>query len=338
MRAPLRPLPQILQTQAEGRDPNGIERAQVQARRAKAGQSLAVNTHLRMVFLSLAFVTMFAATATRVVTLSAAPAEEPTAQATVARIMASRADIIDRGGRILATNLETHALYAHPHQLIDPVETALHLSQIFPDIDPVQQVRRFEENPNFVWIKRTISPEEMQAVHDIGEPGLHFAPREIRLYPNGRLASHILGGTVVGAQDTHAAEIKGIAGIERTYDLLLRDPGRADPLQLSLDLTVQAALEQVLAGGMRLMNAKGAAAVVMDVHTGEVVAMASLPDFDPNRRPTSFDGPASDNPVFNRAVQGVYELGSVLKTLCHCPGLGFGAGQPADDDRHPWAV
>ena len=121
----------------------------------------------------------------------------------------------------------------------------------------------------------------MQAVYDIGDPGLRFGPREMRLYPNGKLATHVLGGASFGER-VQAAELVGVAGVEKTFDTRLRDPNMSgQPLELSLDLSVQSAVEQVLYGGMKLLNA-GAAAILMDVHTGEVVSIASLPDFDPN--------------------------------------------------------
>ncbi|MEL7402835.1 MAG: penicillin-binding protein 2, partial [Pseudomonadota bacterium] len=150
---------------------------------------------------------------------------------------------------------------------------------------------------------------------NIGEPGLHFGPREMRLYPNGRLAAHVLGGSSFGREGVHAAEVIGVAGVEKYFDERLRDPAEGhQALTLSIDLSVQSAMERVLKGGMALMNAKGAAAVLLDVHTGEVIALASLPDFDPNERPNPpLKGNPGDSPLFNRAVQGVYELGSVVK-------------------------
>jgi cell division protein FtsI (penicillin-binding protein 3) len=123
-----------------------------------------------------------------------------------------------------------------------------------------------------------------------------------------------------------SAEIIGVAGIERQFDDLLRDPANGGaPLQLSLDLTVQSAAETVLAGGMTLMNAKGAAAILMEVDTGEIIAMVSLPDFDPNNRPPVLtEGDQSDSPLFNRAVQGVYELGSTFKIFAVAQAMELG--------------
>jgi cell division protein FtsI (penicillin-binding protein 3) len=201
--------------------------------------------------------------------------------------------------------------------MIDPEGAAVKLAAIFPDLDAKRLRRDFTGKRKFLWLRRTLSPEQKQAVHDIGEPGLLFGPREMRLYPNGRMAAHVLGGAGFGTEGVSAAEVVGVAGIEKALDARLRDPARAhEPLRLSLDLSVQAALEKVLAGGMSIMNARGAAGILMEVQTGEIVAIASLPDFDPNNRPAAaIEGKPDDSPLFNRAVQGVYELGSTFKTF-----------------------
>ena len=120
-----------------------------------------------------------------------------------------------------------------------------------------------------MWIKRTLSPEQRQRVHDLGEPGLLFGPREARLYPNGPVAAHVLGGASFGREGVHAAEVIGTAGIERVLDARLRDPGPGgEPLGLSLDLGVQVALEEVLAEGMAEMQAKGAYGILMEAGPG----------------------------------------------------------------------
>src|SRR5690606_17538037 len=154
--------------------------------------------------------------------------------------------------------------------------------------------------------------------------------REMRLYPNGNLAAHVLGGASFGREGVRAAEVIGVAGVEKQFDEMLRDPARnGQPLQLSLDLTVQAAAEQVLYGVMKLMNAKGAAAILMDVHTGEVISAVSLPDFDPNNRPAPpTRGNPADSPLFNHAIQGVYELGSTFKIFAVAQALELGLVTP----------
>jgi cell division protein FtsI (penicillin-binding protein 3) len=153
-----------------------------------------------------------------------------------------------------------------------------------------------------------------------------FGPREMRLYPNGKLAAHVLGGAGFGLEGVSAAEVIGVAGVEKQFDTYLRDPANGNqPLELSLDLTIQAAAERVLDGGMKLMNAKGATSVLMDVHSGEVISVVSLPSFDPNDRPRpAVRGDASDSPLFNRSVQGVYELGSVFKIFTAAQAIDMG--------------
>ncbi|AMY70069.1 peptidoglycan synthetase FtsI [Frigidibacter mobilis] len=262
--------------------------------------------------------------------LAATDPVEPRSAASGASILAQRADIVDREGRILATNLVTHSLYAQPQSMVEPERAATELAEIFPDLDAERLKADFTGSRKFLWIKKKISPEQMQAVHDIGDPGLLFGPREMRIYPNGALASHVLGGASFGREGVHSAEVIGTAGVEKTFDGWLRDPGNGgQPLQLSLDLGVQATIEEVLAGGMKLMNAKGAAAILMDIHSGEVVAMASLPDFDPNTRPQpALKGDPSDSPLFNRAVQGVYELGSTFKVFAIAQAIDLGIVNP----------
>jgi cell division protein FtsI (penicillin-binding protein 3) len=262
-----------------------------------------------------AFAVAFGIVGLRMGAMAAGQPSEPRTQVSGAQIISQRADITDRRGRVLATNLLTHSLYAHPRQMIDPNGAAEKLAAIFPDLKADRLKQDFSGKRSFLWIKKKISPEQMQAVHDIGEPGLLFGPREMRLYPNGKIASHILGGATFGKEDVASAEVVGIAGVEKAFDRWLRDPANdGAPLSLSLDLTVQAAMEEVLGNGMRVMSAKGATAVLMEVKTGEIVAMASLPDFDPNDRPRPLlKGDPSDSPLFNRAVQGQYELGSTFK-------------------------
>jgi cell division protein FtsI (penicillin-binding protein 3) len=138
----------------------------------------------------------------------------------------------------------------------------------------------------------------------------------MRVYPAGRTAAHIVGSVRAGNEGVRFAELVGAGGVEGYFDERLRDPARiGKPLELSIDLTVQAALRDVLATGMEQYTAKGAMGVLMDVRTGELLAMVSLPDFDPNRAPERFNGPAELNPRFNRVVQGRYELGSTFKVL-----------------------
>lgn len=326
IRTPLRPLARILSARDRGENPDAIERENLRLRTEAARDRARARAEGRLLLLGVCFFAAFTVIGARMGLLAATDPEEPQMADVGSPILTGRADIVDRNGRVLATNLVTHALYAQPRQMVDPERVATELAQIFPDLDAAKLYKDFTGERKFLWIRRKLSPEQMQAVHDIGDPGLLFGPREMRLYPNGRLASHILGGASFGREGVSSAEIIGTAGVEKTYDDWLRDPAHGGaPLQLSIDMTVQAAAEQILYGGMKLMNAKGATSVLLDVQTGEIVSMVSLPDFDPNNRPQPpVSGDPSDSPIFNRAVQGLYELGSTFKIFAAAQALDQG--------------
>lgn len=330
IRTPLRPLARILSARAKGENPDAIEKENLRQRHEAMRDRARQKAEGRLLLLGLVFLGLFGTVGARMGVLAATEPAEPRTGQSGPLIAAGRADITDREGRILATNLVTHALYAQPRQMIDPAGAAEKLALIFPDLDAEKLKKDFTGSKKFLWIKKKISPEQMQLVHEIGDPGLLFGPREMRLYPNGALASHVLGGSAFGREGVASAEVIGTAGVEKTFDGWLRDPANGGaPLQLSLDLTVQATVEEVLDGGMKLMNAKGAAAVLMDVKTGEIISMTSLPDFDPNTRPQPLTkGQAGDSPLFNRAVQGVYELGSTFKIFAVAQALDLGLVTP----------
>jgi cell division protein FtsI (penicillin-binding protein 3) len=330
MRTPLRPLARILKARAEGENPDLIERENRRLRQEAQRDRDRSRAETRLLAVALLFLCGFVVLGARMGLLAAtAPLE--LARGVNEEIYSARADIVDRHGRVLATNLATHGLYAETRRMVEPVRAAQELARIFPDIDADRMAERFTEpNRRFIWVRARLSPEEMQQVHEIGEPGLLFAPRDMRLYPNGRIAAHVLGGASFGQQGVRAAEVIGVAGTELFFEDRLRDPALVDqPLKLSLDLTVQAAVTEVLEGGMRMLNARGATAVLMDVFTGEVISLVSLPDFDPNNRPAPpTEGEPADSPLFNRAVQGYYELGSVMKAFAVAQGLEEGTVTP----------
>ncbi|MGC1494254.1 MAG: penicillin-binding protein 2 [Sulfitobacter sp.] len=326
IRTPLRPLARILDARQKGENPDAIERENTRIRHEQMRDHSRQRAEGRLLVLGVFFFCAFAVVGARMGLLATSEPVEPRAHAPGAVISASRADIIDRNGNLLATNFDTHALYAQPKHMIDPQAAAKKLVAIFPDLKEERLIKDFTGKRKFLWIKKKISPEQMQLVHDIGDPGLLFAPRDMRLYPNGKLAAHVMGGASYGKEGVHAAEVIGVAGVEKYFDDYLRDPANgAKPLQLSLDLTVQAASERILWGGMKLMNAKGATSVLMDVKTGEVISVVSLPSFDPNNRPRpATEGDASDSPLFNRSVQGVYELGSTFKIFAAAQAIDLG--------------
>ena len=326
IRTPLRPLARILDARARGENPDAIEHENRRIRHEHMRDRDRSRAEGRLLVLGVFFFCAFAVVGARMGLLAVSEPAEPRASAPGAIISNTRADITDRHGNILATNLDTHALYAQPPHMIDPLGAAEQLAAIFPDLKKERLVKDFTGKRKFLWVKKKISPEQMQAVHDIGDPGLLFAPRDMRLYPNGTLAAHVMGGSSFGREGVRAAEVIGVAGAEKYFDEYLSDPANAGkPLALSLDLSVQAASERVLEGGMKLMNAKGATSILMDVKTGEVISVASLPSFDPNNRPRpATSGDASDSPLFNRSVQGVYELGSTFKIFAAAQALELG--------------
>ena len=330
IRTPLRPLAQILSARKNGQNPDAIEKENIRLRHEEMRDRARRRAEGRLLVIGAFFLFAFVSVGVRMGVMATSEPVEPRSASTSTSIIAQRADIVDRNGRILATNLLTHSLYAQPPNMIDKEKSARELVAVFPDLDEKALLKQFSGKRKFVWVKKRISPEQKQLVHDIGDPGLQFGPREMRLYPNGKLAAHVLGGSSFGREGVHSAEVIGVAGVEKRFDEYLRDPSEGGaPLELSIDMTIQSAAERVLYGGMKLMNARGAASVLMDVHSGEVISLVSLPDFDPNKRPNPLlAGVASDSPLFNRSVQGLYELGSTFKIFAVTQALEIGLVNP----------
>ncbi|MDI2090755.1 peptidoglycan D,D-transpeptidase FtsI family protein [Commensalibacter oyaizuii] len=209
-----------------------------------------------------------------------------------------RASIIDRNGQILAISLPVAQVYANPLEIIDPTDVANKLKTILPKLDLAVTIQRLSSKKQFVYIARDISPQQEVAINNLGIPGLYFEAGERRHYPLGRLAAHIMGSVDI---DDH-----GIAGIEKYFDKRLMETRH--PLRLSLDTHVQTAVQEEVQAAKQLFQAEAACGIVMDVHTGEIIAMISLPDYDANnfsKAPPDFR--------FNRATNGMYEPGSTFK-------------------------
>jgi cell division protein FtsI (penicillin-binding protein 3) len=209
-----------------------------------------------------------------------------------------RGEILDRNGVVLATNLVTASLYANPQQVIDVDEAAGKISQVLPDVDPIDLLNKLTTDRSFVWVKRGLSPRQQEAVNRLGLPGFYFQREERRVYPQGNLTAHVVGFADV--------DNRGLAGIEQSFDETLRQGGQ--PVVLSIDLRIQNILREELGQAMADFNAIGGAGVLLDIRTGEILGMVSLPDFDPNEA-----GTASDETRFNRNALGVYEMGSTFK-------------------------
>ena len=164
-RVPLRPLARILEARRKGENPDAIEKENRRIRHEAMRDRMRLRAEGRLLVLAMMFFCAYAVIGARMGMLSASEPEEPRAQASGASIIASRADIVDRHGRILATNMSTHSLYAHPNQMIDPERAALRLAEIFPDLDGEKMAKRFmDPKRKFLWVKKKLSPEQMQAV------------------------------------------------------------------------------------------------------------------------------------------------------------------------------
>ncbi len=223
--------------------------------------------------------------------------------------LANRADIVDRNGVLLATSLKTASLYANPRVMLNADEAATKLTGVLPELNRAELRERLASDRSFVWLRRHLTPRQQYDVNRLGIPGLEFETEERRVYPAGNLLAHVLGHTDI--------DNLGLMGIERKFDKELRT--RHEPLQLSIDVRVQHTMRKELIGAMRTFQAVGAAGIVMDVRTGEVLAMVSLPDFDPNQPET-----IEAEPRFNRTTLGVYEMGSTFKIFTTAMALDSG--------------
>lgn len=240
----------------------------------------------------------------------------PRSQATLTEaLLPPRGEITDRNGTPLARTFPAYALWFNPDAMEDdgsplvrtPTEVAVRLKAIFPDLDVERTVRILSSRERGGYILRRILPEDANRVFDLGEIALELPREDDRHYPQGSLGAHILGYVVENGD----RQLEGRLGMETVMNDRLSDPAqRAEPVALSIDLRVQGALEDELSKGMLSTNAIGAAGIVLDVDTGEILALASLPDFDPN-----VVGAAGAPNVFNRATNGTYELGSTFKPL-----------------------
>lgn len=228
----------------------------------------------------------------------------------LASVRPPRADILDRNGEVLATTLKVQALAVRPQKVIgDKEQLARRIVEVLPHLELEFVRRQMHSNAKFRYISRRLSPDQVNRINALGEPGLEFHDEAERVYPNGTLAAHVLGYTNIDG--------RGMAGIERAFDARLSTEEQLNkPLKLSIDVRVQHALEYELNAAMEKFSAIGAAGLVMDVHSGELLAMTSLPAFDPNAVSRS-----PSETWFNRATQGVYEQGSTFKIFTTAMGL-----------------
>jgi cell division protein FtsI (penicillin-binding protein 3) len=257
--------------------------------------------HQRLMFGMLVYAGVVALIALRILYL-AAFGDHAGRKEELTALIPDRGDIVDRDGEPLARTIDAWTIAVHPTKVIgDKLALAQKLAQLMPEHTAPQYFAMLRSGKPFFYLRRRASPDLVEAVNAIGEPGLAIEREPDRLYPQTSLAAHVLGFTGI---DGH-----GGAGIERAFDSRLLDPNtRGKPLALSISSRVQQALEHELGDAMAHFSAIGAAGVVLDVHTGEVLAMTSLPSMNPNA-----PGQATPDQLFNRATLGVFELGSTFK-------------------------
>ncbi|SCB28756.1 peptidoglycan D,D-transpeptidase FtsI family protein [Rhizobium hainanense] len=226
-------------------------------------------------------------------------------------ISAARPDIVDRNGELLATDIRTVSMFAEPNRVVDPDEAVEKIASIFPDIDRKSLYKKLSDRrSHFAWLRRQLTPKEQSEILALGIPAIGFRPEVKRFYPGGRTAAHILGYVDI---DNH-----GVAGMEKYLDMQglsdlastgLTSRDQLEPVRLSIDLRVQNVVHDVVSDAISRYQSQAAGAVILDIHTGEVLAMASAPDFDPN------DPQADVKGWLNRMSNGTDEMGSVFKTF-----------------------
>ena len=236
-----------------------------------------------------------------------------------------RADVVDRNGILLATSLPSVSLYAHPHEILEKAAAAEKIARVLPDLSVAELRAKLQGDRAFAYLRRNLTPRQEYDINALGIPGLYFEKSEKRIYPQGELAAHVVGLTDL--------DNKGIAGIEKAFEKELK--ARHEPLRLSLDIRVQTILHAELARTMADFHAVGATGMVMDVKTGELIGMVSLPDFNPNNLST-----ATNDAMFNRATLGVYEMGSTFKLFNTAAALDSGVSNlnSSYDASHPIKV
>ncbi len=224
----------------------------------------------------------------------------------------ARPDLLDRNGEILATDVKTMSVFAEPRRIIDKDEAVELITAVLPDVDAKELRERLGSKKGFVWVKRQVTAKEQEEIFRLGLPGVGFFPENKRVYPNGPLGAHVIG--YVDKDNI------GIAGMEKYLDEqsltdphvagFTVDPDLLKPVRLSLDIKATHALRDELAAGLERFRAKAGAGAIIDVNTGEIIALESLPDFDPND-----PGDMKDPTKINRVNVGVYEMGSTFKAI-----------------------
>jgi cell division protein FtsI (penicillin-binding protein 3) len=240
-----------------------------------------------------------------------------------------RADIVDRNGQVLATSIATASLFANPSKIIDGPDAARQLAKLFPDVPYSELLQKLQGKSKFVWLKRHLTPHQQDDVQQLGIPGIGFESDERRIYPENNDAAQVIGYADI--------DNKGTAGIEESFNDYLAKG--TDPLRLSLDIRLQHVLRREVQIQIDTFHAIGGGGLIMDTKTGEILAMVSLPDFDPEHHgvPDKQQDPDEPSPYFNRMTKGVYEMGSIFKVFNTALALDSGRIKLTDyfDAAHP---
>jgi cell division protein FtsI (penicillin-binding protein 3) len=291
-------------TAAAGPQPSGPLPGQRQRAQMLARQRLVI---VLVMFVAVPFVL-----AARLIDLGVMEAR-PVSARTALNGAPPRADIVDRNGVELARTFEAYSLSVEPRKLAsEPRQLARKIAAILPDKSEAEIYEQLTHRATFRYIARRVLPSEAKRINDLGEPAINLGREAERLYPNFSLAAHVVGYTDDSGQ--------GVTGIERAFDeRLSSETGRNQPLALAIDVRVQQALEHELRQVYTDQRAQGAVGIVMDVDTGEIVAMTSLPDYNPNK-----PGEAADDGRYNKASFATYELGSTFKAMTLANGIEHG--------------
>lgn len=276
----------------------------------------------RIRLLGLGFAVAFMAIGGQLVKINVLrPVDDPNSELARHQDRIPRPDIVDRHGNVLATDIAVASLYADPRKIPDVDEAVELLTAALPDVDAADLRKKLlKPKSAFAWIKRQASPEERDAVYNIGIPGVAYVNERRRVYPQGRLAAHTVGYVDM--------DTKGIAGIEKflddegaIYTASLADPEKqvAAPAELALDIRVQHAVTDELAKAIAKFKAIGGGGIILNIETGEIVSLVSLPDYNPNAEQKVFTRDQQ-----NRMLSGVYELGSVIKAITFAMAFDYG--------------
>ena len=279
---------------------------------------------------------VFAVIGGRLVQYGLTPQETVSSIGRPENMVASRPDILDRNGEILATDVRTVSLFAEPHKIVDPDEAIELLRTVLPNLDSKTVYRKLTSKSHFQWLERQITPKQQSEILKLGIPGVGFRPAKRRFYPAGDMAAHVVGYVNI--------DNRGVAGMERYLDnqgladlaeLGLTSTSALEPVRLSLDLRVQNIVHDEIKTGMQQFDAIAAGAVVLNIHTGEVLAMASVPDFDPNAPGETIDRKVKSD--MNRMSNGIFEMGSTFKAFTTAMALDSGKVSMRDtfDARKP---